>query len=70
MKKIANILTVFIAIFIFIFFYQNISSKHYNSVVGLESSFAETTKKDYVVINYSLYDEKDNEVFYKLINFI
>ncbi|NLA32474.1 MAG: hypothetical protein GX864_00785, partial [Mollicutes bacterium] len=70
MKRIANILTVFIAIFIFIFFYQNISSKHYNSVVGLESSFAETTKKDYAVINYSLYDEKDNEVFYKLINFL
>lgn len=70
MKRLANLLTFFVAMFIFMFFYQNTSLNHYNSVVGLESSFAETTGKDYVSIEYNLYDDEGNDVFQKLVDFL
>lgn len=70
MKRVANILTVFVAMFIFMFFYQNISLEHYNSISNLTSSYAEITKKDHVTINYSLYDDNDTEVFQKLVGFL
>lgn len=70
MKRIANILTIFVAAFVFIFFYQNVSSNHYNSVVGFESSFSRTTGKDTVIIEYQFFDDDGNNVFYKLIDFL
>ena len=70
MKSIANLLTVFVAAFIFMFFYQNISLDHYNSINSFESSFPKATEEEHVLIEYNLYDNEGKETFQQLLNFL
>ena len=70
MKRVANVLTIAVAVFVFMFFYQNTSSAHYNSMNNFLSSLAEATGRQNVAIEYKLYDDEGNNVFYKLVDFL
>lgn len=70
MKRIVNALTIFVSILIFVFFYQNISLEHYNSVSDFQSRFFASTKKDYVAIEYRLSGDNSGDAFNELIEFL
>ena len=70
MKRVANVLTIAVAVFVFMFFYQNVSANHYTSINNFSSSLSNATGRHEVAIEYKLYDDAGNNVFHKLVDFL
>src|SRR5690554_3543009 len=70
MKRVAYLLTIFTAVFIFLYLYQNISLNHFNAMNSLESSFSQATGKDHETIELSLLNDHGSPVLSELTDFL